>query len=272
MKPPTPPLLVTVIGAGGRMGRSVLRSVVEFPDLAIAGAVVPPGSPVLGQDAGELVGLKRSGVALTSDLNEALAASDVAVDFSSAAAVPVNLDACRRARRALLIGTTGYTAELEDTLLAASRDIPLLIAANTSIGAAVLLQLVKTAARALPAQFDIEILEAHHRMKRDAPSGTALALGRAAGEARERPIGPGGGTTRGAGLRRAGEIGFASVRAGDLVGEHTVLFGGEGERLSLTHQATDRAVFARGALRAAAWLVLKPVGRYSMSDVIEYKS
>lgn len=272
MKPRTSPLRVTVVGAGGRMGRSLLRAAAEFPDLIIAGAVVSPGSEVLGHDAGALVGLSASGVPLTSDLGEALAASDVAVDFSSAAALPSTLEVCRRARRALLIGTTGYTAELEATLVAASREIPLLVAPNTSIGAAALLELVKAAARALPQQFDIEVIEAHHRMKRDAPSGTALALGRAAGEARGRPIGTEGAVTRGAGLRREGEIGFASVRAGDLVGEHTVLFAGEGERLSLTHQATDRAVFARGALRAAAWLALRPAGRYSMSNVIDYKS
>jgi len=272
MKARTTPLRVTVIGAGGRMGRSLVRSAAEFPELTIAGAVVSAGSQLVGQDASTVAGLKASGLLLTSDLADALAASDVAVDFSSAGAVSTHLDACRRAGRALLVGTTGYTAELEDKLQAASRAIPLLVAPNTSLGAAVLLELVRAAAAALPPQFDIEVIEAHHRLKRDAPSGTALALGQAAGQARERPIAREGVVMRGTGLRREGEIGFASIRAGDLVGEHTVLFGGEGEQLSLTHQATDRAVFARGALRAAAWLARRPPGRYSMSDVISSKS
>jgi 4-hydroxy-tetrahydrodipicolinate reductase len=271
MQPLRTPIRVTVIGASGRMGRALVRSVSEFPDLALAGAIVSPGSGALGKDAAGLAGLRESGLQTTAGLADALAASAVAVDFSSAAAVQSTVEACSRARCPLLLGTTGYPAELEASLAAASAVIPLLVAPNTSIAVAVLLQLVRAAAGALPKQFDIEILEAHHRTKRDAPSGTALALGRAAGEARERQLGQGA-TTRGTGPRGEGEIGYAALRAGDLVGEHTVLFAGDGERLSLTHQATDRVVFARGALRAAVWLALQPAGRYSMSDVISSRS
>jgi 4-hydroxy-tetrahydrodipicolinate reductase len=232
MEPNRPPIRVAIIGASGRMGRALLRSAPEFPN-------------------------RRS---------------DVALDFSNASATPANLAACRRARTALIIGTTGLGAGVADELAAAAKEIPLLVAPNTSIAVTVLTELVRAAARALPPQFDIEIIETHHRMKRDAPSGTALALGRAAGEGRGPRADPAGGAVRGAGLRREGEIGFAAVRAGDIVGDHTVLFAGEGERLSLGHQATDRAVFARGALQATAWLVLQPCGLYSMSDIISFNS
>jgi len=272
MPPRASRLRITVIGASGRMGRAVIRSAAEFPELAIVAAVVSPMSEALGRDAGLLAGVPESGLSVTADLQDALAGSDVAVDFSSAGALPAHIQACRQAQRALLVGTTGHRAEAEAVLAAAAEEIPLLVAANTSLGVAVLTELVRAAAAALPPQFDIEIIEAHHRTKQDAPSGTALALGQVAGQARRRPNGVEGARSRSAGARREGEIGFASVRAGDLVGEHTVLFAGEGERLSLSHQATDRAVFARGALRAAAWLSLQPAGRYSMSDIVSIKS
>jgi 4-hydroxy-tetrahydrodipicolinate reductase len=282
---------VVIIGAAGRMGRALLCAAPEFSDLTIAAAVASRTSSALSRDAGELAGVGSNGVKITSDLQAALAQTDVAIDFSNAQATRSNLTACRNAGKALLIGTTGFSADLDDEFDAASKDIPLLVAPNTSLGVTLLIELVREAARALPAAgFDIEIIEAHHRMKRDAPSGTALALGRAAAEGRgqafervaaiaTRPGGtkhrhvatPEGAPPDGRTIdvpRSNGQIGFAVVRGGDIVGEHTVLFAGKGERLALSHQATDRSIFARGALQAAAWLASQPAGRYFMRDLV----
>jgi 4-hydroxy-tetrahydrodipicolinate reductase len=263
---------VVIIGVSGRMGHALVRVASDLPTVRITAAVASAASPSLGRDAGLLAGMERLGVDITSDLPAALGAADVAVDFSKPQATRANIAACRAARKPLLIGTTGFAAEVtESELDAAAREIPLLIAPNTSLGVALLTDLVRRAARALPAEFDIEIIEAHHRMKRDAPSGTALGLARAAGQAR----GPAaaealaGGSAGRVGPRRQGEIGFAVVRGGDIVGEHTVLFAGPGEELRLSHRAGDRAIFARGALQAALWLRGRPPGRYGMGDIVD---
>jgi 4-hydroxy-tetrahydrodipicolinate reductase len=269
---------LAIIGAAGRMGRALIRLAPEFPDLTVTAAVASAASAELGRDCGELAGVGSNGVKIASDLSAALAGADVAIDFSSAHAVRPNLAAARRARKPLLIGTTGYdNTDLASEFDEAAGEIPLLVAANTSLGVTLLIELVREAARALPAAgFDIEIVEAHHRMKKDAPSGTALALGRAAAEGRGRAfeevaaLGRQGDEARAAGM--AGQIGFASLRGGDVVGDHTVLFAGTGERLALSHQATDRAIFARGALQAAAWLAARPAGRYFMRDLVTGKS
>ena len=262
-----------IIGVSGRMGRELVRAAFENPDLSVIAAVASPTSPAIGKDAGELAGLKTIGVRVTNDLAAALAQADVAIDFSDPRVTQSNLTACRLARKPLLIGTTGFAADLTAAFEAAARDIPLLVAPNTSVGVTLLIELVREAARALPEQFDIEIVEAHHRMKRDAPSGTALALGKAAAEGRNRPFDGSAGTVRKDGAaRQDGGIGFAVVRGGDIVGEHAVLFAGMGESLTLSHRATDRAIFARGALQAAAWLVSQPPGRYFMRDLVAYKS
>ena len=268
---PTPSLVrAALIGATGRMGEALLRAAPAFPRLNITAAVASPTSPRLGRDAGEVAGVGCLHLPITSDLPRALAEADVAIDFSSAAATRANLAACRAARKPLLICTTGFAAELDGSFAAAARDIPLLIAANTSLGVTLLLELVRIAARALPPGFDIAVLDTHHRSKQDAPSGTALALGSAAREARQAAASaasPAAGKPH-----REGEVGFASVRAGDIVGEHTVLFAGPGEALSLTHRATDRGVFARGALAAALWLQSRPPGRYTMHDLLAQKT
>jgi 4-hydroxy-tetrahydrodipicolinate reductase len=212
-------------------------------------------------------------VRVTADLAQALSQADVAIDFSNADATQSNLTACRQARKPLLIGTTGFASDLTAAFEAAAKDIPLLVAPNTSVGVTLLIELVHQAARALPPQFDIEIVEAHHRMKRDAPSGTALALGKAAAEGRGQPFNSSeAGGRRGGTARQDGEIGFAVLRGGDIVGEHSVLFAGIGESLTLSHRATDRAIFARGALQAAAWLAPRPAGRYFMRDLFAHKS
>ena len=276
MTPPSPPPLVRIalIGVTGRMGQALLRAAPAFPQVIVTGAVASPASLALGRDAGAVAGIGVTNLIVTSDLAGALRTADVAIDFSNAGAAAANLAACRAARKPLLIGTTGLDAALEPTLAAAAREIALLIAPNTSIAVALLTELVRESARTLPASFDIDVIELHHRTKQDAPSGTALTLGRAAAGARELPLpASGGAAARGAaGPRPEGQVGMASLRAGDIVGEHTVLFSGPGEQLSLTHRANDRSIFARGALTAALWLMAKPPGRYAMRDFIGYKT
>jgi len=260
-----------IVGVSGRMGQALVRLAGELPAVRITGAVASAGSGSLGRDAGALAGVEPLGVEVTSDLPTALAAADVAIDFSQPHATRANIAACRAARKPLLIGTTGFAAEVSEAELdAAAGDIPLLVAPNTSLGVALLTELVRRAARTLPPEFDIEIIEAHHRMKRDAPSGTALALARAAGEGRGlAPAEAVAGTSAARiGPRPHAQIGFAIVRGGDIVGEHTVLFAGPGEELRLSHRAGDRAIFARGALRAALWLLGQPPGRYGMNDIV----
>jgi len=259
-----------IIGVTGRMGQALVRAAASVDSLQITAAVASPSSAAIGKDAGELAGVGKLGVAVTADLAAALAQADVAIDFSNAAATQANLAACRQARKALLIGTTGFA--LENELGAAACDIPLLVAPNTSLGVTLLLELVRQAAAALPATFDIEIIEAHHRMKKDAPSGTALALGQAAAEGRGQALGQAAGIREPGAPRQGSEIGFAVIRAGDIAGEHSVLFAGMGESLTLSHRATDRAIFARGALQAAVWLESRAPGRYFMRDLFTSKS
>lgn len=284
-----PLVRAVIVGVTGRMGRELLRAAPGFAQLILTGAIASPASLALGRDAGEVAGAGPTNLTVSSDLPRALAQADIAIDFSHATATAETLRACHRAGKALLIGTTGFAGDLEVQLEAAARDIPLLIAANTSIGVTLLTELVRAAAGSLPPGFDIDVLDMHHRLKADAPSGTALALGRAAAEARAvalpAPAAPsvagGGKATAGgagtppappAGPRPQGQIGFAAVRAGDIVGEHTVLFSGPGEQLCLTHRANDRAIFARGALAAALWLASRPAGRYTMGDFLGIKT
>jgi 4-hydroxy-tetrahydrodipicolinate reductase len=268
-----PLIRALIIGVTGRMGRALLKEAPAFPQLLITGAIAAPDSLAVGRDAGELLGVGPTQLIVTSDLAGALGQAQVALDFTRADAVRQTLAACRAAGRPLLLGTTGLDSGLERELDAASRDIALLVAANTSVGVAVLTEITRRTAQALPASFDIDVLELHHRTKRDAPSGTALALGRAAADGRGLPFVPPAEDRNAAGAERAsGEIRFAAVRAGDIIGEHTVLFSGSGELLALTHRATDRAVFARGALAAALWLVGRPPGRYGMRDFLGFKT
>ena len=263
-------LRAVIVGAAGRMGQALIRASAARTDLRIGAAISSAGSKVLGRDAGEVAGAARLGVPVTDDLAAALPECDVAIDFSHATATAASLAACVAAGRPLLIGTTGLRADAGQELERAARHIALLVAPNTSLGVTVLLELVRQCARALPRHFDVEILESHHRLKKDAPSGTALALGHVVAEARGQALEEVGVRGR-AGPevpRREGEIGFAVLRGGDVVGEHTVIFAGAGEQLSLTHRATDRSIFARGALDAAVWLASRPPGRYAMRDIL----
>lgn len=242
------------------MGAELVRALRSFPGAQLAAAVGRPGSAVIGMDVG---------VPVTDDLAAVLPGLDVVIDFSSAGAVGATADACATAGVALLVGTTGLDSATQSRLDAAADRIPVLVAANTSLALNVLLDLVERAARALPVGYDIEIFEAHHRHKVDAPSGTALALGEAAALGRgERLTRPASLTGTKAGARGDGGIGFSVVRGGDVVGEHDVRFLGSGEQLRLTHVATDRAIFARGAVAAAQWLAGRPAGTYRMADFL----
>jgi len=258
-----------LIGATGRMGINILRELPRFSALKLCGAVASEGSPALGEDAAARAGLPPIGVKVSAALPPLLRGAALAIDFSSARAAPATLAACVAARVPLLLGTTGLARELVAPMAAAAESIALLIAPNTSPGLNLLLSLASTAAARLPADFDIEIIETHHRDKTDAPSGTALAIGEAAAKARGMALDDAALYERhgATGARPGGRIGFASVRGGDIVGEHEVHFLGQGERLMLRHSVSDRGVFARGALMAGQWLASQPPGRYGMGDV-----
>ena len=260
---------VTIIGANGRMGLTLVRAIAEFPALSLHAAVTNPGHPDAGKDVGELAGCGRLGLVIGTDVAAALTGAGVAIDFSSAQATAANVAACAQARVPLMLGTTGLGSDAESALAKAAREIPLIVAANTSLALNLLLELVRRAAPALPVSYDIEIFEAHHRHKVDSPSGTALALAKAAADGRGEQLPA---TARPTGVqpgpRETGSIGFSVVRGGDVVGEHEVRFLGSGEQLKLGHVATDRTIFARGALTGAVWLVGKPPGRYKMADVL----
>jgi 4-hydroxy-tetrahydrodipicolinate reductase len=261
-----------LIGATGRMGMAIVRASVACEGLEIVAAVASAGSKSAGLDVGEVAGEKALGVHVLGELPPDLAKAQVAIDFSRPELSLRALNVCRAARVPIVIGTTGHGAEFEARVAGAARDIAVLVAPNTSIGVAVAQELVRIAARALPPEFEIEIVEAHHKHKLDAPSGTALALAESAAQARgldPRDIHTG---RSGQGARRPGEIGVASVRAGDIVGTHTVLFAGTGERLTVGHEATDRSIFAFGAIRAATWLATQKPGRYTMANVLGLKT
>lgn len=258
-----------LVGASGRMGQAIATIIArEFPDVRLSGAVAAADSGVIGRDLGSHAGGAPLGVPIRSSLGGLLEDAGVVIDFSHPSALPATLSACMAAHVALLVGTTGLSAENLRSLERAARGIAVLHAPNTSLGVTLLLELVRRSAAALP-DFDIDVYEAHHRQKKDAPSGTALALGHAAAEGRGvRLEDVTASSCASTGVRRPGSIGFASVRAGDIVGEHSVGFVGSGERLVLSHIATDRAIFARGAVTAARWLAGRPAGRYSMAQVL----
>jgi 4-hydroxy-tetrahydrodipicolinate reductase len=255
------------------MGTAIIRACAAEGPLEIVAAVASAGSKSLGRDAGELAGTRALGVRVLGELPPDLGGARVAIDFSRPDLSLRALDVCRAARVPIVIGTTGHNAEFEARVAGAARDIGVLVAPNTSLGVAVARELVRIAAEALPKEFDIEIFEAHHKHKVDAPSGTALALAESAAKARGADPNADTLTGRvGQAPRRAGEIGIASIRAGDIVGSHSVLFAGTGERLTISHEATDRTVFALGAIRAAAWLAAQNPGRYSMANVLGLKT
>jgi len=259
---------LAIFGITGRMGQSLLRALHDTAAFRLSGAIASPHSGRLGQDAaGEGA---PTGVLITADPALGIRGASAAVDFSSSGSVAAHARACAAAGVPLLIGVTGLDAASCADVAQAARDIPVLVAPNTSVGVSVVAKLVSTAALGLGPSYDVEIFEAHHRTKRDAPSGTALALGEAVAGARGRDLEEVAvyGRVGQDAPRTHGSIGFSSLRAGDIVGEHTVTFAADGERVEITHRATDRITFARGALRAAEWLIGQPAGLYGMQHML----
>lgn len=264
-------LRIAVLGATGRMGAALLRAIDEIPGAQLVGATASSSSRWLNQDAGVAAGGPLRGVAVTADPGSAVRAAQVAIDFALPEATIANVDACVAAGIAMVIGTTGSSEQARRHIEGAATRIPIVLAANMSLGVNLLAKLVEVAARALDQRYDIEIFEAHHRNKKDAPSGTALALGRAAADGRGVPLDDVATYERHGqiGARVPGSIGFSVFRGGDVIGDHTVTFAGIGERIELTHRASDRMTFARGALRAAQWIAGRSPGLYSMQDVLD---
>lgn len=260
---------IVIAGCSGRMGHALLEGVFADVELMLHGALDRANNPQLGRDAGELLG-KSSGIKITDNLEEALNGADALIDFTRPEASMQYIEACRKAKVSMVIGTTGFSSEQKQIIQDAAKDIAIVFAPNMSVGVTLLINLVEQAAKVLNDGYDIEVVEMHHRYKVDAPSGTALRLGEAAAKglgqslddcaiyARE-------GVT---GEREAGKIGFATMRGGDVVGDHTVVLAGIGERVELTHKASSRATFALGALRAAKFLRGKQHGLYDMQDVL----
>jgi 4-hydroxy-tetrahydrodipicolinate reductase len=261
---------IAVLGAAGRMGRALTRVLAETPGCVIAGGVETKGSPFVGRDIGEVAGLEPVGVAITDDPLPVFAHVDGVLDFTTPASTLAFAALSAQSRIVHVIGSTGLSAPDEAKIEAAARHATIVKAGNMSLGVNLLAVLTAQVAKALGPEFDIEILELHHRHKRDAPSGTSLMLGRAAADARDISLDDRGVRTRDGeiGPRREGDIGFAALRGGDVVGEHRVIFAGPGERLELAHIATDRGIFARGAVKAALWARGKAPGLYSMQDVL----
>ncbi|HUG25982.1 4-hydroxy-tetrahydrodipicolinate reductase [Piscinibacter sp.] len=263
------PLRIAIAGASGRMGRMLIEAVLADDGMALAGALAAAGRPAIGQDAAAFLG-RASGVAITADLESALTGADVLIDFTRPEGTLAHLAACREFGVKAVIGTTGFSDVQKDQIAEHARHIAIVMAPNMSVGVNVVLQLLDTAARALSHGYDIEVIEAHHRHKVDAPSGTALAMGGVVAHALGRDLkdcavyGREGVT----GERDPSTIGFATIRGGDIVGDHTVLFAGTGERIEITHKSSSRVTYAQGSLRAARFLADKANGLYGMNEVL----
>lgn len=264
---------VAVTGAIGRMGKMLIEALSQSAEAKLTAAVVLPDSSAIGADAGELAGLGKNGVALVGELSQVINDFDVLIDFTAPEATLANAKLCAENGKGIVIGTTGFSAEEESALLAYQSDAAMCKAANFSTGVNVCLNLLQKAAEILGDDYDVEIYEAHHRHKVDAPSGTALAMGQSVADGlgrnlREVAVYGREGQT---GARNKETIGFATVRGGDVVGDHTVMFLGDGERIEITHKASSRMAFANGAVRAAAWLAGQKPGLYEMRDVLDLK-
>jgi 4-hydroxy-tetrahydrodipicolinate reductase len=261
---------IVVDGAGGRMGRMIVAGVTRQPDMVLVGAVDAPGTPFVGQDAGTLAGVGALGVAVTDALESVIAQGDVVIEFTSPEATLANLRTVVRHHKRMVIATTGYDEKQREELDALSQRIPCVISPNYSIGVNVLLRAVEMVARALGDDYDVELVEIHHNQKKDAPSGTALRIAEVAANALNRSLSEVGlyGRHGIVGARRPREIGVHAVRGGDVVGDHTLLFFGNGERIELTHRAHSRETFAGGALRAARWIATASPGRHEIDEVL----
>ena len=264
---------IAVIGAAGRMGKTLIEAIQQAEGASLTAAIERPESSLVGADAGELAGVGKLGVSIVGDLSQVLDDFDVLIDFTHPTSTLVNLGICRVAGKAMVIGTTGFSEEEKQLIAAAAQQIPVVFAPNFSVGVNLTLKLLDMAARVMGDEADIEIIEAHHRHKVDAPSGTALRMGEVVADALGRNLqdvavyGREGQT----GARDRNTIGFATVRAGDVVGDHTVLFATEGERVEITHKASSRMTFAKGAVRSAIWLASHRSGLYDMQDVLSLR-
>lgn len=263
------PIRVAVAGAGGRMGRMLIEAVCAAPDCRLSAALDVPGSPALGQDAGAGMGLS-TGVAIGADVAAAAAVSDVLIDFTRPEGTMAHLQACRSHGTRMVIGTTGFSEPQKAEIAEHARHIGVVMSPNMAVGVNVVLGLLDMAARALSEGYDIEIVEAHHRHKVDAPSGTALRMGEVVASALGRRLSECAvyGREGVTGERDPSTIGFATVRGGDVVGDHTVMFLGTGERIEITHKSSSRATYAQGSLRAARFLMVRPAGLYDMAQVL----
>ena len=261
---------ITITGAAGRMGQALMRAAAATPDLNLVAALEHAGSPAIGRDIGEMAGLGPLGVTVSDDTLSAFAASDAVIDFTQPSTAAWHAELAAQARIVLVVGTTGLGPDEERALTLAARHARIVRSGNMSRGINLLSELVRQAARALSSEFDIEIVEMHHRHKVDAPSGTALMLGEAAADGRGVDLAAHAARGRDGltGARDEGDIGFASLRGGSVVGDHSAIFAGPSERLVLSHHAEDRAIFANGALAAVRWAFDRKPGLYTMRDVL----
>ena len=264
---------IAVAGAMGRMGNRIAVLSREYESVELTGAFERKGHKDVGKDIGILAGTGETGILLQDDIGKTLDRADVVIDFTHTSSTREHLRAAAAKGTAMVIGTTGFTKAELDEITGLTRDIPCVMASNMSLGVNLLLRVLRDVARVLGDEYDIEIIEAHHRMKKDAPSGTAMKMAQVIADAVERNLDEVAVYARKGmiGERTRKEIGIQTVRAGDIVGEHTVLFGGLGERIEITHKASSRDTFARGALKAALWVFGKPAGLYDMQDVLGLK-
>ena len=264
---------IAVTGAAGRMGKTLIEAVSLNPQTELTAAIERPENSLIGSDAGELAGLGKNGVTIVGNVNEVIGRFDVLIDFTVPSATVDNASACREAGRKMVIGTTGCTEEQLAVIRSAAGQTAICMASNFSTGVNLCFKLLAEAAHILGDDYDVEVVEAHHRHKVDSPSGTALSMGRAVADALGRDLKQVAlyGREGQVGARTRDEIGFATVRGGDVVGDHTVMFLADGERVEITHKASSRMSFARGAVRAAAWLAEKDRGLFDMQDVLGLK-
>lgn len=265
---------VGISGAAGRMGRTILEVCKDTPGISVGAAIEHAASPFLGQDAGEIAAVGRLDIPIVDSLAEVTDAIDVLIDFTQAGAVMKSVQICREAGKSMVIGTTGLDDAQKESIRQASTDIAIVFAPNMSIGVNLMFKLVELAAQVIGDSTDIEIIEAHHNQKKDAPSGTALRLGEIIAEVLDRSLADCAvyGREGYTGARDPRSIGFETIRAGDIVGEHTVMFAAVGERVEISHKATSRRTFAAGAVRAACWLESRHSGLFDMQDVLGLRS
>ena len=263
-------LNIAVTGAAGRMGRALIAACDINADTQLAAAIERPGNTLVGSDAGDLAGLGPLNTPVTNDLEQVIDTFDTLIDFTNPQSTLQNLEICRQHGKNIIIGTTGISDDGKQRIRDAANAIGIVFAPNMSVGVNLCLKLLDTAARILAEEFDVEVIEAHHRHKVDAPSGTAIRMGEVVAHALDRDLSECAvyGREGITGARDRKTIGFETIRAGDIVGDHTVLFAGEGERIEITHKASSRMTFANGAVRAATWLEHQPAGLYDMQDVL----